>query len=104
VRPWILSVNDKEAEAMISSARKAQGLLEYTLLLGAIIAIVIVVLMGKNGIGNTTKVTYNNAGNAITATMTRAQGDTGVFNAGAGGSAGGKYDWTTDPVANGAQG
>jgi len=61
--------------------RKAQGLLEYTLLLGAIIAIVVVVLMGKNGIGNATKTTYQNAGKAMTNTMNSAVGENkGVFN------------------------
>ena len=60
--------------------RKAQGLLEYTLLLGAIIAIVVVVLMGKNGIGNATKTTYQNAGKAMNSTMSSASSDIGVFN------------------------
>jgi uncharacterized protein (UPF0333 family) len=64
---------------MFLCTRKAQGLLEYTLLLGAIIAIVIVVLMGKTGIGNTTKTTYQNAGTAMNNTMTTAEGDMGVF-------------------------
>jgi len=65
---------------MILRERKAQGILEYTLLLGAVIAVVIVVLMGKSGIGNTTKTTYNNAGKAIDNTISKAQSDVGIFN------------------------
>jgi uncharacterized protein (UPF0333 family) len=60
--------------------RKAQGLLEYTLLLGAIIAIVIVVLMGTNGIGFKTKDTYQRAGKAMDNRMRAAKNDMGVFN------------------------
>ena len=59
--------------------RKAQGLLEYTLLLGAIVAIVVVVLMGQGGIGGKTKATYMKSGNAMTNVM-NASNSFGVFN------------------------
>ena len=79
--------------------KKSQGLLEYTLLLGAIIAIVVVVLMGKNGIGNATKTTYTNAGKAIANTMSKAQNDIGIFNGTATDEGG-----VNDPMSNGAEG
>jgi len=60
--------------------RKAQGLLEYTLLLGAIIAIVVVVLMGNGGIGTKTKDTYQKSGKAMDNRMQAAGNDIGVFN------------------------
>ena len=61
--------------------RKAQGLLEYTLLLGAIVAIVVVVLMKQGGVASTAKDTYMTAGNAMNNTIQAANNDIGVFNA-----------------------
>ena len=45
--------------------RKAQSILEYTLLLGAIIAVIVSVLLGSNGIQGKTTSVYNAAGGAI---------------------------------------
>ena len=58
--------------------KKSQGILEYTLLLGAIVAIVVVVLMGNNGIASKVKGTYNKAGSAVGTTSNNAS--FGVFN------------------------
>ena len=60
--------------------RKAQGLLEYTLLLGAIVAIVVVVLLKQGGVASTAKDTYIASGNAISNTLNQANNDIGVFN------------------------
>ena len=43
---------------MFLRKRKAQGLLEYTLLLGAIVAIVVVVLMGNGGMAKKARGIY----------------------------------------------
>ncbi|MCP4652933.1 MAG: hypothetical protein GY858_06065 [Candidatus Omnitrophica bacterium] len=46
--------------------KKAQGILEYTLLLGAIIAVVVTVMMKKDsGVAARVKKTYEKAGTAI---------------------------------------
>ena len=63
---------------MLRKQRKAQGLLEYTLLLGAIVAIVIVVLMGNGGLASKVKDTYDTVGNTTNNTAHNAQGY-GVF-------------------------
>jgi Flp pilus assembly pilin Flp len=63
--------------------RKGQGILEYTLLLGAIIAIVVIVLMGNGGIGSKVKDTYSRVGNATNGTLDKASNSTagaGVMN------------------------
>jgi Flp pilus assembly pilin Flp len=70
---------NKGGVPMFLRNRKAQGLLEYTLLLGAIVAIVVVVLMGQGGIGGKTKDTYTKSGNAMTNVM-NASNSFGVFN------------------------
>jgi Flp pilus assembly pilin Flp len=62
---------------MFLRKRKAQGILEYTLLLGAIIAIVVVVVMGKGGVASKVSGAYSGAGNAVNATAKDAT--TGVF-------------------------
>jgi len=57
---------------MLLRFKKSQGILEYTLLLGAIIAVVVVVLMKQGGIVSHVKDTYTKAGNAVNATTTNA--------------------------------
>jgi len=64
---------------MLTKMKKAQGLLEYTLLLGAIVAIVIVVLMGQGGLASKVKTTYNTVGSTTTNTVDSAS-SYGVFN------------------------
>ena len=63
---------------MLMRMRKAQGLLEYTLLLGAIVAIVLVVLMGQGGVASKVKGTYNTVGDTMQNTANSAKGY-GVF-------------------------
>ena len=63
---------------MLTKMKKAQGLLEYTLLLGAIVAIVVVVLMGQGGLASKVKTTYNTVGSTTTNTVDSAAGY-GVF-------------------------
>ena len=48
--------------------RKAQGILEYTLLLGAIIAVIVAVLMGNTGIAHQMHDTYKRVGDAAAGT------------------------------------
>jgi len=65
---------------MSKNYRKGQSILEYTLLLGAIIAVLIVVLMGTSGSGGiqgTVTSTYTAVGNALTNTTKDL--DLGVF-------------------------
>jgi len=57
--------------------RRGQSILEYTLLLGAIIAIVVAVLLGQGGIKDKVNVTYNKFGQAIENTSNDLS--TGVF-------------------------
>jgi len=61
--------------------RKAQGILEYTLLLGAIVAVVLVVLMGNGGLAGKTKATYDQVGNTMGSSANQ-MGGYGVFNNG----------------------
>jgi len=62
---------------MRRNRRKGQSILEYTLLLGAIIAILVVVLLGKSGVKDKVKTTYNKFGTALTTTTNDLT--TGVF-------------------------
>lgn len=57
--------------------KKGQSILEYTLLLGAIIAVIIAVLLGNNGIKSKVQNTYGNFGNAIERTNNDLT--TGIF-------------------------
>ncbi len=54
--------------------KKGQSVLEYTLLLAAIIAVIIVVLMGtggKGGLKGRVQSTYDTIGNAVEATANK---------------------------------
>lgn len=57
--------------------RKGQSILEYTLLLGAIIAVIVAVLLGNGGIKSKVQGTYNKFGDAIEKTNNDLT--TGVF-------------------------
>ncbi|MCP4652934.1 MAG: hypothetical protein GY858_06070 [Candidatus Omnitrophica bacterium] len=48
--------------------KKAQGILEYTLLLGAIIAVVVTVMMKEGGVASKVSDTYEKAATAIETT------------------------------------
>ena len=65
---------------MFLCKRKAQGILEYTLLLGAIVAVVVVVLMSNGGLAGKTKALYDKTGNSANTVLNRATGDLGVMN------------------------
>jgi Flp pilus assembly pilin Flp len=45
--------------------RKGQSILEYTLILGAVIAVIVAVLLGNSGIKDNIEGAYNKAGEAI---------------------------------------
>jgi Flp pilus assembly pilin Flp len=47
---------------------KGQSILEYTLVLGAVIAVVVYVLLGQGGIKNKVQSAYEKSGDAITKT------------------------------------
>jgi uncharacterized protein (UPF0333 family) len=73
---------------MSKKQSKGQSILEYTLLLGAIIAVLIMVLglsgtTGGSGLSKTFSDTYNSVGNALTKTTSDLS--IGVFEGGAGG-------------------
>ena len=54
---------------MFLRKRRAQGILEYTLLLGAMIAVIVTALMRSNtGIGARVESAYEDMGNAISDT------------------------------------
>ena len=64
--------------------RKTQGILEYTIMLAAIVAIIVVVMMGQGGIGSKVKSSYNAMGTVmentvddITASMSPQAASTG---------------------------
>lgn len=57
--------------------RKGQSILEYTLLLGAIIAVLVAVLMGRGGIKEKVTGVYDKTGKAIGKVTNNM--DTGVF-------------------------
>ncbi len=46
-------------------SRKGQGILEYTLLLGAIIAVIVFVLLGQGGIKSKVQDSYTKVGDAL---------------------------------------
>jgi Flp pilus assembly pilin Flp len=56
---------------------KGQSILEYTLLLGAIIAVLVIVLLNKGGVKDKVGDTYTKVGDALT--KTTADLTTGVF-------------------------
>jgi Flp pilus assembly pilin Flp len=47
---------------------KAQGLLEYTIMIAAVVAIIMVVMLQKNGVGTSVKTSYLKMGDALTNT------------------------------------
>lgn len=57
--------------------RRAQSILEYTLLLGAIIAVIVTALLGNKGIKSKVEDVYNKTGTALEATTTDLTG--GIF-------------------------
>ncbi len=61
----------------MKSALKGQSILEYTLVLGAVIAVVVAVLLGQGGMKQKVEDTYNKAGDALTNTANDLT--TGVF-------------------------
>ncbi len=50
---------------MKRSFRKGQSILEYTLLLGAVIGVIVFALLNNGGIKSKIESTYNNAGDAL---------------------------------------
>lgn len=54
-----------------------QSILEYTLVLGAVIAVVVFILLGKGGIKEKVQTTYTKTGNTISTTSSDAT--IGVF-------------------------
>ncbi len=58
--------------------RKGQSILEYTLLLGAVIAVVVAVLLGSGGIKDKISSAYNKTGEALEQTTDDLTA--GVFN------------------------
>ena len=59
---------------MLLKFKKSQGILEYTLLLGAIVAIVVLVMMKQGGVGTKVKGTYETIGGAISSSNDDAVG------------------------------
>lgn len=57
--------------------RKGQSILEYTLLFGAVIAVIIAVLLSKGGMKDKFEGSYNKVGNALENTTSDLTG--GVF-------------------------
>ena len=49
-------------------SKTAQNILEYTLLLAAVISIIVVVLLGSNGIKDKVGLAYNRTGDALATT------------------------------------
>lgn len=58
--------------------RKAQSLLEYTLLFAAIVAVIVAVLFGQNGMGSRVQRSYNSVGAQMETSVTNLSG--GLFN------------------------
>ena len=50
---------------MRKQLRKGQSILEYTLVMGAVIAGIVAVLFGSGGFGDKVKSAYNKAGSAL---------------------------------------
>jgi Flp pilus assembly pilin Flp len=65
---------------ILGKLRKGQSILEYTLLLGAIIAVLVAVLLSKGGIRDKVSSTYSGAAGAIDKVTTNM--DKGVFGMG----------------------
>lgn len=59
-----------------------QSILEYTLVLGAVIAVIVFVLLGKGGIKDKVQASYERTGDAITQTTNDLS--SGVFSGTAG--------------------
>ncbi len=57
--------------------KSGQSILEYTLLLGAVIAVIVFVLLGNNGIKSKVESVYNKTGDALNNTANDLT--TGVF-------------------------
>ena len=57
--------------------KSGQSILEYTLLLGAVIAVIVFVLLGSGGIKSKVENVYNKTGDAVN--KTAADLTTGVF-------------------------
>lgn len=57
--------------------KNGQSILEYTLLLGAVIAVIVFVLLGSGGIKDKIGNVYNRTGDAVNNTTTNL--NTGVF-------------------------
>lgn len=57
--------------------RKGQSILEYTLVLGAVIAVIVAVMFGNGGIKSKVQNAYNKTGTAIENTVNDL--DKGVF-------------------------
>ena len=49
--------------------KKSQGILEYTIMLGAVVAIIVVVMLKKNGIGTHVKDSYDKMGTSLSTTV-----------------------------------
>ena len=47
---------------------KAQGILEYTLMLAAVVAIIVIVMLKQGGVGTTVKDSYLKVGDAVAST------------------------------------
>ena len=47
---------------------KAQGILEYTLMLAAVVAIIVIVMLKQGGVGTSVKDSYLKMGDALTKT------------------------------------
>ena len=62
---------------MRKHSKLGQSILEYTLLLAAIIAVLVVVLLGQGGISSKVGDTYNATGNALGKTAERL--DEGIW-------------------------
>lgn len=62
---------------MSRESRRAQSILEYTLIMGAVIAVIVAVLFGSGGIKDKVKGAYDKAGTAVG--NTTADLTTGVF-------------------------
>jgi Flp pilus assembly pilin Flp len=59
---------DRKGEKMGKYFKKGQSILEYTLLLGAIIAVIVAALLGSGGIQGKVRNSYNTFGDAIETT------------------------------------
>jgi len=64
-------------DGMRKDRRKGQSILEYTLLLGAIIAVLVAVLLNEGGVKSKVTQTYNKVGTALENTTNDLT--TGVF-------------------------